>query len=160
MNIQTRKFFMAYPLQGGFTTAGSNTKTSFLHTEAHKTTQEFTASVAIKRGQLVKLDDLGTVSIWAAADGRFKCIGVAYNDAAIGEFITIWTRGYAIIWALSNAAVVCGPVTVSSYDAVTVVGGVSGYPKYAVAAADADTVGWALDDASGANELIRVLLTD
>jgi len=145
-----------------FTTLGLNTKTTFLHTENHKTTVEFTASAVIQPGQLVKLDAAGTISPWAATDLQHTCIGFAYNGAkAVGDLCTVWTRGYAIILGLSNAAQAAGPTTFASYDTTNATpDGNKGYNKYKVATDVTDCIGWMLDQATAANQLVRVLIKD
>lgn len=138
---------------------GNPSKTTFLHVESGKTFLEFEAAAAIKRGQPLKLDATGKATPWAKADLEHTLIGYAYNDAAVGEFVTAFVRGYAVIYALSAAALNCGPVAYNSYDAATVVGGVSGYNKYDDNQVGATEVnGWALDAAAAADVLIRVLL--
>lgn len=144
-----------------FTTLGSKTKTTFLHTEAHKTTQEFTVgATAVKSGMPIKLDTDGKISPWVKTDGLHLLVGYCYNDAAVGALVTVWTRGYMIIFALSNAAINAGIASYESFDAASEVEGTVGYSKYSQGTTAANTNGWALDSATGANELIRVLLLD
>jgi hypothetical protein len=146
---------------GSLTTLGGASKTVFLTTEAHKTTIEATASAAIKKGQPIKLTATGQAAIWAVADGIDALIGYAYADCASGELTTIWSRGYAIIYGISNASQNAGPVKYTSYDTADAVGGLTGYSKYSAATVGTDAVnGWALDNATAANQLIRILLQD
>lgn len=141
-------------------TLGNNSKTVFLATEQNKITFEATASAAIKKGQPVKLTSTGQLAVWAPTDLRHLLIGYAYNDAASGELVTVWSRGYAIIYGLAAATQAAGPVAYTSYDNATTVGGVVGYSKYAVNATAEQNNAWALENAGGANELIQILLMD
>lgn len=143
----------------GFNILGSKTKTVFLTTEADKTTVEFEAGVDIKKGQPVMLQNNGKIQVWDKVSNH-TLVGYAYADVTTGNLVTVWTRGYAMIYGLSNAAMVAGPVTYNAYDAATNIGGVTGYSKYIVAADAATTNGWSLDQAGGANTLIRILLMD
>lgn len=145
---------------GALTTLGAKSKTVFLFTEAHKLTLELEAEVAIKKGQPIKLHADGTADIWVPTDGRYKLIGYAYGDAAIGELTTIWSRGYAIIYAISDADQDAGPVKYKSYDDSTDIGGTTGYSKYEAAATDSVCNGWSLNNTAAANELIQVVLMD
>lgn len=142
-----------------FTTLGGKTKTTFLTTEAHKTTVEFEAGVAVKKGQPVMLMANGKVQPWDGAS-RHTLIGYAYGDAAIGINTTVWTRGYAMIFGISLAAMVAGPATYDSFNAATEIGGVTGYNVYKVAVGDATANAWVLDQTTAANQLVRVLLMD
>lgn len=139
---------------------GSNSKTTFLASEPEKISVEFTTALAIKKGQPIKLTAAGLATPWAPADLLHTLVGYAYSDCAVGELLTVWTRGYCIIYALSNAALSAGPVAYTSYDASTVVGGVSGYSKYATNATPAQNNAWSLNQATAADELIMVLLMD
>ena len=144
----------------GFTQLGGKSKTVFLHSEEDKTSQEFITSAIVKNGQPLKLDNAGTVSPWAATDLIHKLVGYAISDAASGEMVTAWTRGYAIIYAISSAATNAGPVAYQAYDSSTDIGGTTGYSTYTNSATAAQNNGWALDQSAGANELIRILLMD
>ena len=139
---------------------GGSAKTTFLAIEANKISQEFTAGAALKIGQPVKLDADGDVIPWAKADGRHKLVGYCYSDAANGDLVTVFTRGFMVQFALSNAACPAGIATWEAHDDVTEIDGNSGYNKYGPAAADADTCGWNMTPAAGADELIRVLCMD
>jgi hypothetical protein len=143
------------------TVLGSTTKNTFLATEADKIYIEATCgATALKKGQPVKLSNTGTLNPWAKADLIHTLVGYAYADCAIGELVTIVTRGYAIIYGISTAALNCGPVAYQAYNAVDTVGGCIGYSEYANSATAAENNGWALDDAAGDAELVRILLMD
>lgn len=151
---------------GYLSSLGKVTKNTILKSESHKLTEEFAVASAqtIYQGQPVKLNAAGEVTPWAAADGDALLIGFAMcqTPAAAGELVTVWTRGYLVLMAISGAAVDCGPVQYSSYDTSTDIGGTTGYNVVATATVTsgvaASMIGWALDAADGANDLIRVLL--
>lgn len=143
---------------------GNNSKTTFLIVEYNKLSLEFEAAVALKVGQPVKLAADGKVTLWAAADLRHTFIGICYSDAAIGDLVTVFTRGYAEMYALSNAACPAGAASYAAYDAATAAPaggentGLLGWSKYGPAAAPDQAIAWNLVNAVGANELIRVLI--
>jgi predicted RecA/RadA family phage recombinase len=139
---------------------GSNTKNTFLAVENGKIALEFEAAADVKKGQPVKLTAAGKVTPWASADTKTFLLGVAHKDAATGELVTVVTRGYALINALSAAAINPGPVTYSSYDSSTSVNGTTGYSKYNATATDAERMAFNLTVAAGADALIQVLIMD
>lgn len=149
---------------GALTSLGKASKTVFLASEGNKLSQEFTVASAntVKAGQPVKLNAAGEVLPWAKADGVHTNIGIAMTNQAAGELVTVWCRGYMIVFGLSLGALDAGPVTQNSYDTSTVVGENTGYNKYeALGTGGTDTtqqVGWNLDQAGGANALIRVMI--
>lgn len=146
---------------GSLTTLGGASKTTFLASEEYKITVELEANEAIKKGQPIKLTADGKAAVWAKADGKDLLIGYAYGDCAVGELTTIWSRGFAMIYAVSKAAQNAGPATYDSYNAATDVGGTKGYNVYSLSVIGTDEVnGWSLDVATAANQLIRVLLMD
>lgn len=148
------------PTGGSFTTFGSPSKTIVLATEEDKIAIEFAAAAAIKEGQPVKLDATGKVAIWAKADGRSSLLGFALMDAASGALVTIETRGYALLYGISAAAQASGLATINGYDTTTDVGGTKGYNTIGITATDTEMIGWALDVAAGAGQLIRFLVRD
>lgn len=141
-------------------TLGNKTKTTWLHTENHKTVFEATTSAAVKKGQPLKLDATGTVSPWAKTDLLYKCVGYAHEDVESGGLVSVWARGYAIKYGLTTGALNAGPVAYQGYDASTDIGGATGYSTYANSATAAENNAWALDDADGADALVRVLVMD
>jgi len=143
-----------------FTTLGTNSKTTILSMESHKLAIEFEAAAAVKKGQLVKLDTTGKVTPWAKADLQHTIIGMCHDDAAIGELVTVHTRGYALIYGISNAIQNAGLATFESFDTSNAVNGVTGYSKFSISAVADQDMGWALDAATAANQLIRVLIRD
>jgi hypothetical protein len=143
------------------TTLGQKSKTVFLATEADKITFEATnGATALKKGMPVKLDTNGTLLPWVSSDGRKALVGYAYGDCAAGELMTVWSRGYAIIYGISDDAQNAGPVTYNGYDDSTDVGGTTGYSNYKNESDYSKINGWALDNADDSGELIRVLLMD
>lgn len=142
-----------------FTTLGGKTKTTFLTTEAHKTTVEFEAGVAVKKGQPVMLMANGKVQPWDGVSTH-TIIGYSYSDAAVGVNTTVWSRGYAMIFGISLAAMPAGPATYDSYNAATDIGGLTGFNVYKAATAAATANAWVLDQTTGANQMVRILLMD
>ena len=139
------------------TAFGDATKTVFLNeAESHKLHIAFTAAVAIKKGQPVKLTDDDTVGL-LIGDGTDSdhIVGYSIQNAEAGDQVTIAMKGYAVIFAMSGGAVTVGPVRYSGVNS-----GDAMYMNYV----DAKTTnlpkmnGQALDSAAGANEIIRVVL--
>lgn len=140
------------------TTLGNKSKTTILNSESHKLSLEFEAAEAIKKGQPVKLNAAGKVAVWAKADGRDLLVGYAYSDAALGDNVTVFTRGFMVIFAASAGAFSCGPVIYNGYSTTTI-NDTSGYSTYDDNPGTGETNnGWALDAATGANQLVRILL--
>lgn len=142
----------------GFTMLGDNSRTTFLALEPEKISVEFEAAAAVKRGQPVKLDTTGKVTPWAKADTEAQLLGIAYTDASTGQLVTVWTRGYVLMYGISNATQNAGLCTFESYDSATDVNGTKGYSKFSVSPTAGQEMGWALDAATAANQLIRVLV--
>ena len=145
---------------GAFTTLGKTSKTVFLALENDKITQEFTVgATAVSAGMPVKLDANGAVVPWVKTDGEQFLIGYAHTDQAIGTLVTVNTRGFVLMYALSAGAVVPGPVTYEGYDTTTAIGDNLGYITVDDGSITvANCIGWALDAAAGAGSLIRVLM--
>lgn len=154
---------------------GNPTRNTFLAIEPNKLSQEFTVGgTALKRGQPVKLSTTGTVVPWAAADGIGNLIGYCYSDAAIASLVTIFTRGFMLIYALSTDILFAGRVKYVGYSTTTTASdgpseliGTAGYNTYGPIATiidsgapstDDQANGWALDPANGPGDIIRVLL--
>jgi hypothetical protein len=139
---------------------GSNTKTVFLAIESHKLSLEFTATAVIKKGQGVKLAVDGSIVPWLKTDIRDLCIGYAYSDGAINDLVTVFVRGFILMYGISTAANNAGVVCAQTYDAATVVNGLTGYVPYAPAGGGEFNNAWSLDQTAAAGVLIRVLLMD
>lgn len=138
------------------TALGGASRTIFLQHEAHKLTVEFEASAAIKAGEMVKLVNDGRIAKWVKTDLQHLCIGIAVMDAAAaGDMVTVWTRGYCLITALSHAALNAGPAL---YESTVANGDNAGYTKWDDGADATNIAGWILDDAAAPDELIRVLI--
>lgn len=141
---------------------GEKTKTVFLNeAESHKLHLAFTVAdeQSVQRGQPCKLDEDGNI-LPIANDGTEDklIIGYSIHNAEEGDEATLAMVGYAVIFAMSGAALNPGPARYSG------VNGTDGtYTNYVTVAAGADDLypgmnGWAIDAAAGANELIRVIL--
>lgn len=149
---------------GYLSTLGSKTKNIVLNSEEDKLSLEFAVAAAntVKIGQPVKLNAAGEVLPWAKADGVHTLIGFAISDAAAAELVTIRTKGFMVVFAISLGALNCVPVTYNSFDSATDIGGTTGYMVVeGLGTGGSDTtqhMGWCLDVAAGANGLVRVLL--
>lgn len=147
---------------GTLTSLGGVSKTTFLATEEDKIAIEFTTAAAVKMGQPVKLTNAGLVTPWAKTDLQHLCLGFCAMDAASGGLVTVYLRAFAVIYAISAGAANCGPATYNGYDSTdadTSVGAI-GYSQYGAATDVTDAIGWILDQAAGANALMRVALKD
>lgn len=136
------------------TAMGGKSKTVFLKgVESHKIHHEFEVATGstVKVGQPVKLNNDGLVVAAAAGDGDV-ILGYSIHDGAAGEMVTVAMRAYTIVYAMTSAAVNAGAV---EYGGVSTEGPV--YMLYANVTTGSQ-VGWALDKATGADELIRVAL--
>lgn len=147
-----------------FTTLGEKTRTYILYDESHKLSLTFNvATAAVIKGAPVKLNAAGTVSRWIMTDTTATLLGITMNPAEVGEEVTIRARGFIVVFALSVAAFSAGPITITTYDAAKV--GPDGQVGWLLCddMADAATIaaqqaGWALDQATAADQLIRVLI--
>lgn len=147
---------------GTLTSLGNPTKSTVLAEEEFKIRVEFLTAADVKKGQLVKLTNAGLVTPWAKTDLQHTCIGYCDGDISSGGLVTVVTRGYALIYALSAAAANAGMATYNSYDTADAdtTFGAKGYNVWGVATDVTDCVGWILDQASAANQLMRVLVKD
>jgi hypothetical protein len=91
-------------------------------------------------------------------------IGYVYQDGVAGDLVTVFTRGFAMIYALANATS-AGPASYSAYDTTNAVdnnnqqSGAMGYSRYLAEATPAEQNAWVLDlTAAGLGKLTRVLL--
>lgn len=110
----------------------------------------YTADAAIPKYRLVKFGT-GDRNVTPAASATDACIGVSHElDASSGERLDVWHVGAAFVEA--GAAVTRGaPITSDSVGR-----GVAAAPA---AGANARVIGFALESASGAGDVIRVLLS-
>lgn len=163
MFVQPKKFLFpdfVSPTGGSLTTFGTPSKTILLASEEDKISIEFTTNAAIAEGQFVQLNADGTVGVWVKANGRSSLLGIALSTAASGALLTVLTRGYALTYGISGAAQASGLGTSTGYDTTTVVGSLKGYNTITITATDSEMVGWALDVAAAAGQLIRFLVRD
>lgn len=155
---------------GYLSSLGANSsKTTFLALEDGKIAVEFEVAAGqdLKSGQPVKLDATGKVTLWAPADLLTSLIGYVYNDGAAGALITVFCRGFAIIYALANDQD-AGPASYASYDTTNAVAnnnqqsGAKGYSRYINEATAGEIHAWILDQITTAanTQLTRVLLMD
>tara|TARA_R110002126_G_C10371671_1_gene493460 strand:- start:307 stop:735 length:429 start_codon:yes stop_codon:yes gene_type:complete len=139
-------------------TLGSITKTTFLNeVENHKLHLEFEVETgqSVEQGQPLVLTATGTVQAAGAGASKHLVIGYSLHQSAAGELCTVGMRAYAVTFSEAETAVAAGPVKYAGFNATTV------YNKYeddAVTAADA--IGWSLDAAASAGDIIRVALMD
>jgi hypothetical protein len=144
-------------------TLGKTSKTTILAIEDGKISLEFevNAAVEVKTGMPVKLVADGKITPWAKADSRDLLIGHAYQDGEAGDLVTVFMRSHMVMYALSSEAISCAtPVTQTDWEDTTLVDGgeydgQSGYNRVEQTGADSP-IGWALDQAVGADELIKV----
>lgn len=138
---------------------GENTETLFLKgLEAHKLHHEFTvaatATAGVRKGQPVVLNSAGEVLPAATGAKAQTIIGYSIHNGKAGELVTIGMKAYGIIYCKPNAAVAAGPVQYAGQNTAE-----PEYPAVAAAAADGTTLmGWALDEAEAANDMIRLAL--
>jgi len=136
---------------------GEKTKSVFLKgVESNKIHQEFEvkAGSSVIKGQPLVLNTDGTVLPAAAGAKSFTVIGYALHTRATGELVTVAMKAYAIVWGQSLGALNAGPVKVGAAPTDTTYGG---YVATADAAG-ADVVGFALDAAAAADELVRIAI--
>lgn len=146
-----------------FTTLGKGTKTTFLENEPEKISIEFEVATGqtVYPGMPVKLTTAGKITPWAAADGKAKIVGYCYQGGTQTQLVTVFTVGFILIYALSNADTQdAGLAVYKGYDsATTLINDNYGYNKYGAASVDlSDEHAYALDAAATALTLIRVLL--
>lgn len=143
------------------TVLGNKTKTIFLKgIESHKLHHEFEVAegATVKIGQPVKLNTTGFVVPAADDEPAVNIIGYSIHEGAAGELVTVGMKAFAIIWAMPNGATNAGPV---SYDGMNDEDGLYNSFKAPTPEADAaiiTAIGWALDQSTEVDELIRVAL--
>ena len=135
---------------------GYPTKTVFLKgIESHKLHVEFEVSAAVKRGQPVKLDADGKVQPAGVDEPSKNIIGWSIHTAAVaGELVTVGMKAMGVIYASPKGALNAGPV---AYDGLNTADNTYNSFK-AVDSPGAFLAGWALEEAVGADELIRVAI--
>lgn len=140
---------------------GTQTKSVFLkQVESHKLHQEFEVAEgsAVKVGMPVKMNAVGEIVPLADDDDAGLCLGYSVHNAAGGETATIGMKAFAIVFAISEAAITTvRPVKVKGVSTVDT--DLMSYENIAVGATEVGMAnGWALDAASGAGEKIRIAL--
>lgn len=141
------------------TVMGNKTQSIFLKgPEAHKLHHEFTVAdtVVIKKGQPVVLNADGEVKPADAAADASQVIGYSIHNGGEGDLVTVAMKAFIIVWAMPNAALDGGPVkyegmnsTDENFNSFTAVAGTE----------EGSTIGWALDQSTAADQMIRVALT-
>ena len=109
----------------------------------------------IKKGMPVEINATsGKIQPVTVSTHDLTCVGIAVHDAVDGELCTVALRGYSIIYARSASAMTFGaPVKFDSYDST------DGYNKVEDGSVTvANQFGWAIDDATAADETIRVIV--
>ena len=128
-------------------------RTLILKHESHKLHHEFEVAADLRRGQPAVLNEDGTISPAAAGAAANTVVGYSVHNAAAGELATLVMKPFLIVFAQVNQATVAGPVAYggqSNDDA--------DYANF-TAAVDATTqIGFALDQALAAGDMIRVAL--
>lgn len=134
---------------------GTQTPEVIVHkSESHKLHQEFDNTVVISKGQLVKLDSTGKVVPIAADDDENVAIGYSIENSPANDKCTIATRGYGILKAQAQAALSPGPVQMKAFDTVTKLN------QFATSSGQNKAIGWSLDAAASAGDIILVLIKD
>lgn len=126
-------------------TIGSKIKSTFLKTESHKLFQEFevNTSKAVKAGQPVVMEADEKIGPITTSSSTQAIIGIAMQDGAAGELVTVMMKAFAIIYAeCETDSLAVGPVRIGSsavYNATT------GYVLIDDASVDhSNQIGWAL----------------
>lgn len=105
----------------------------------------------VYKGMPVQLNAFGRIEPFIAGNNA-DYIGISIHNSTAGQLATIAVVGMGIINGQANAALTPGKVDFVGYDVVT------GTNKYATASSDTTYQGWALDDATTAGDIIRVLI--
>lgn len=153
---------------------GEVTKTLFLKgIEMHKLHHEFEVGEGsvVKKGQPVVLNSDGTVKPAAVKEPRRNIIGYSIHNGEEEEYVTVGMKAFGIVWATPKAPLEAGPVAYDGMAPVipaTTPPTTTMYSSFVAASTfvtDPDTanveddmVGWALDEAVSANDLIRVAI--
>lgn len=144
------------------TILGNKTKTIFLKgIENHKLHHEFEVAEGeeVKVGQPVVLEDDGTVKAAAEDEKALNVIGYSIHEGGGGELVTVGMKAFAIVWAMPNDPLDAGPV---AYEGMNEEDATYNSFKEPTPTTEGDVtltdtvIGWALDKAEAADELIRV----
>lgn len=145
---------------------GYNTqRAAIFKSESHKLNQAFPVKKgeSVIQGQPVVLNSDGTIQGFKTTDNIKNIIGWASTDSknpAYGESrqhgeidVTIMVKGFAIIWGVSKAATVAGPVKpTGAKDADGI------YSEYDVDTTSTNPIAFNLTPATAAGELIQILV--
>ncbi len=134
-------------------TLGTVTRNVFEYDQAHKLHLEFVAGAAIQAGELVKLEAAGTIIPAGVQQEAYIIIGIAKHTVADTELCTVAMRGYIVVWATSDAALVAGPVETIAYNTT------NDRPSYIAATLAGDAVGFNLDNVGAADLDVKVVIT-
>ncbi len=137
-------------------TLGTPTVSTFLlEVNSHNVHLEFVVKtgVTIKKGMPVELHTNGEVQIVTPSTYETTCIGIALQDRAAGEKVTVATFGHCVIAGEAKTAMNAGPVLYDTYNGTTAK---LSYDDTSVTAAN--QAGWSLDAATTALDEIRVLV--
>lgn len=123
--------------------------------EAHKLHQAFTVATGaeVRNGQPVKLDEDGEVMPAASEELRENIIGYSIHDGKEGERVTIVVKAFAIIYCKSLDAFNAGKVSYGGQNTTDPV-----YMNVASSDIVGTYIGWAIDKATAANQVVRVMV--
>lgn len=141
-----------------FNQFGEKPRTIFLKgIENHKLHQEFEVATGqtVKKGQPVILNADGTVQAAAANAAAYTIIGYSIHNGGPGELITVGMKAFTIVYASNSAAIDAGPVAYNGLNA-DVESGL--YNDFTNSTTAGNIIGWALDKATAADDIIRVAL--
>lgn len=101
----------------------------------------------------VELSTAGKVQpLTPGTDVSMNCIGTATKAGGSGEMVTVSMRGSNIVFGQATGAILPGAVNYDSYDATT------GYSKFnQTSVTEPKMAGWALDEATTAGDIIRIV---
>jgi hypothetical protein len=139
-----------------FSLGKKTNNTGFLKVESHKLMNSFevAASNSVKKGQPVKFNATGEVLPAAAEQALTLIIGYALFDAEAGEQATIVMRASSIVFM--QASVALNPTELITYNGFDATTGYNRVKKENATAAN--QIGWALEVASNAGDIILVAL--
>lgn len=142
-----------------FTQFGDKTQTIFLKgIENHKLHQEFEVATgqAVKKGQPVILNANGTVQAAGSNPDVYTIIGYSIHNGAAGELITVGMKAFVIVYASNSGNTLnAGPVAYNGMNP-DVEGGL--YNDFTNTSTAGKVIGWCLDQATTADDRVRVAL--
>ena len=122
--------------------------------EAHKLHEAFTvaADSEVHNGQPVKLNADGELEPAEADEVHENIIGYSIHNGKEGDIVTVAVRAYATLYVMSAAAVSAGPVAYKGQNTTDTT-----YMSVGTSA-EGTAFGWAIDKATAANQIIRVMV--